>query len=318
MCVCVRAHVDMENRRREEFGVAVAHFFFPFSSVFPLSLRCCQSPWGRISAAAIGRPRLSKYTFNFLRLCRLALFSFSLCCVGSPGPWVGESLWVLASGSGLLKKKKMHVIYWEKYGSLSNWSESSRPKEFGGKMVEGGGVGFRWWWVCKYSHTPGTWCRREARDGDHYKSIVCIPSRRYLVVFVKPHTAPSLSCTHAFRQIHTYTRFLPPPTRTPTSAKSSTDTTTTSTSSPIKKEKKRKNPGLKAFGMIWSAMISENGLIVLTGLRWGPVCFQCWKFARWLKLFLPAGTGAFAGLWDRCQVTRHGCCVDGGYMRKKG
>lgn len=106
MCVCVRAHVDMENRRREEFGVAVAHFFFPFSSVFPLSLRCCQSPWGRISAAAIGRPRLSKYTFNFLRLCRLALFSFSLCCVGSPGPWVGESLWVLASGSGLLKKKK--------------------------------------------------------------------------------------------------------------------------------------------------------------------------------------------------------------------
>lgn len=114
--VCAR--VDMENRRREEFGVAVAHFFFPFSSVFPLSLRCCQSPWGRISAAAIGRPRLSKYTFNFLRLCRLALFSFSLCCAGSPGPWVGESLWVLASGSGLLKK--MQVIYWEKWRSLSN------------------------------------------------------------------------------------------------------------------------------------------------------------------------------------------------------
>ena len=115
--------VYMENRRRrEEFGVAVAHFFFffsfPFSSVFPLSLRCCQSPWGRISAAAIGRPRLSKYTFNFLRLCRLALFSFSLCCAGSPGPWVGESLWVLASGSGLLKK--MQVIYWEKGRSLSN------------------------------------------------------------------------------------------------------------------------------------------------------------------------------------------------------
>lgn len=59
-CVCAR--VDMENRRREEFGVAVAHFF-SFSSVFPLSLRCCQSPWGRISAAAIGRPRLSKYAF---------------------------------------------------------------------------------------------------------------------------------------------------------------------------------------------------------------------------------------------------------------
>lgn len=59
MCVCV----DMEERRREEFGVAVAHFFFSFSSVFPLSPRCCQSPWGRISAAAIGRPRLSKYTF---------------------------------------------------------------------------------------------------------------------------------------------------------------------------------------------------------------------------------------------------------------
>lgn len=111
LCVCAR--VDMENRRREEFGVAVAHFFFPLSSVFPLSLRRCQSPWGRISAAAIGRPRLSKYTFNFLRLCRLALFSFSLCCAGSPGPWVGESLWVLASGSGLLKKKKQ-VIYWEK------------------------------------------------------------------------------------------------------------------------------------------------------------------------------------------------------------
>lgn len=63
MCVCVCARVDMEKRRREVFGVAVAHFFFSFSSVFPLSLRCCQSPWGRISAAAIGRPRLSKYTF---------------------------------------------------------------------------------------------------------------------------------------------------------------------------------------------------------------------------------------------------------------
>lgn len=56
VCACV------ENRGREEFGVAVAHFS-SFSSALPLSLRCCQSPWGRISAAAIGRPRLSKYMF---------------------------------------------------------------------------------------------------------------------------------------------------------------------------------------------------------------------------------------------------------------
>lgn len=65
VCVCLYVYVcvDMENRRREEFGVAVAHFFFSSCSVFPLSLRCCQSPRGRISAATIGRPRLSKYTF---------------------------------------------------------------------------------------------------------------------------------------------------------------------------------------------------------------------------------------------------------------
>jgi len=54
-------HVDLENRS-EEFGVGVAQFF-SFSSVFPLPLQCCQSPWGWISAAAIGRLRLSKYMF---------------------------------------------------------------------------------------------------------------------------------------------------------------------------------------------------------------------------------------------------------------
>lgn len=128
----------MENRRREEFGVAVAHFFFffsfPFSSAFPLSLRCCQSPWGRISAAAIGRPRLSKYTFNFLRLCRLALFSFSLCCAGSPGPWVGESLWVLASGSGLLKKK-CRLSTGRSEGAFQIEVSSRPKKEFGGGVV---------------------------------------------------------------------------------------------------------------------------------------------------------------------------------------
>lgn len=37
--------------------------FFPFYLVLPLSLWCYQFPWGRFSAAAIGRPRLSKYMF---------------------------------------------------------------------------------------------------------------------------------------------------------------------------------------------------------------------------------------------------------------
>lgn len=35
------------------------------------------------------------------------MFSFSLCCVGSPGPRVGKSLWVLVSGFGLLKKCRL-------------------------------------------------------------------------------------------------------------------------------------------------------------------------------------------------------------------
>lgn len=61
------------------------------------------------------------------------------------------------------------------------------------------------------------------------------------------------------------------------------------------KKTKKLNPRLKAFGMIWLAMISENGLIMLTRLSWGPVCFQCWKFARWLKLALSTGTRALAG-----------------------
>lgn len=59
---------------------------------------------------------------------------------------------MLASGSGLLKK--MLVIYWEKWRSLSNWSESSRPKkEFGD---EGGerGVGYDDEYACTYE---GTW-----------------------------------------------------------------------------------------------------------------------------------------------------------------
>lgn len=59
LCVC--AHMWIW-KIEEEFGVAVAHFF-SFSYVFPLSLQYCQSPWGRLSTAAIGRPRLSKYTF---------------------------------------------------------------------------------------------------------------------------------------------------------------------------------------------------------------------------------------------------------------
>lgn len=64
-----------------------------------------------------------------------------------------------------------------------------------------------------------------------------------------------------------------------------------------KKKKKRiaQLPGLKAFGMIWLAMISENGLIALIRSSWGLDCFQGWKFARWLKLSLPTGTGASAG-----------------------
>lgn len=64
LCMCTCACVQIwETEEERSFGVAVAHFFFSFCSEFPLSLRCCQSPWGRISAATIGRPRLSKYTF---------------------------------------------------------------------------------------------------------------------------------------------------------------------------------------------------------------------------------------------------------------
>lgn len=117
LCVCVCVQLW---KREEEKSLGLP---WPTSSPSPLySLFLC----GAVSLPGVGSAppqqvgRVYQSTrFNFLRLCRLALFSFSLCCAGSPGPWVGESLWVLVSGSGLLKKK-MQVIYWEKWRSLSN------------------------------------------------------------------------------------------------------------------------------------------------------------------------------------------------------
>lgn len=84
-----------------------------------------------------------------------------------------------------------------------------------------------------------------------------------------------------------------------------------------KQQQQQQLPVLKTFGMIWLAMISENGLIVLIRSSWGLDCFQGWKFARWLKLALPTGTGASAGWWDCCQVTRHDCSFEATHKRLK-
>lgn len=89
--------------RGVEFGHAVAHFsflvfcfFILFSflfSLFSFSLRCCQSPQGRISAATIGRPRQSKYMFQLFKTSQVGfVLLFSLLCSLS---------WVLSCGVSL-------------------------------------------------------------------------------------------------------------------------------------------------------------------------------------------------------------------------
>lgn len=83
-------------------------------SPHPPPSQCCLFLCGVVSFPGVGSAPLRQVgrgyqstCFNFLRLCRLALFSFSLCCVGSHGSWDSESLWVLLSCSGLLKKCRL-------------------------------------------------------------------------------------------------------------------------------------------------------------------------------------------------------------------
>lgn len=58
------------------------------------------------------------------------MFSFSLCCVGSPGPWVGKSLWVLVSGFGLLKKCRLST---GKSGGAFQIGVNTHKQSFEGK-----------------------------------------------------------------------------------------------------------------------------------------------------------------------------------------